>query len=306
MSANYLGEALAIGAAVFWSLGLILFRLSTLQIGPIALNLLKNVVAAVLLLITVLLWPGGWRAIGAFTWNELAILCISGVIGLAVADTLFFFALGRIGVGMTSIADCMYSPMAVLFAYLLLGESLSPLQYVGGAIIVCSILVVSGGSPPAGISQAQLALWMAISALAVTLMAFGIVYARPVIRAHLHPVELVWVTNIRLIAGTVFLAILTPLTPERRTALLVFRPGRVWRTCLPAAFIGTYLCMLCWVSGFGFAQAGVAALLNQTSVIFSLLLAAWLLREPLTGQKLLAVCIAMIGIVTLTQGGPQR
>jgi len=50
-------------------------------------------------------------------------------------------------------------------------------------------------------------------------------------------------------------------------------------------FFGSYLSLLCWLAGFKYAQAGIAALLNQTSTVLIVLLAAIVLKQPLTKVK---------------------
>ena len=42
--------------------------------------------------------------------------------------------------------------------------------------------------------------------------------------------------------------------------------------------------------------------MNQTSTIFAIILAAIFLKERLTGRKLLAVTLAMAGVVVVTLG----
>ena len=51
-----------------------------------------------------------------------------------------------------------------------------------------------------------------------------------------------------------------------------------------------------------YAQAGAAAVLNQTSTIFVLLLATLFLREPFTPRKLVAAVLALGGIALVTLG----
>ena len=51
-------------------------------------------------------------------------LFASGVVGIAVADTLVFAGLNILGAGRAAVVDCSYAPILVLFSFLLLGETL--------------------------------------------------------------------------------------------------------------------------------------------------------------------------------------
>jgi drug/metabolite transporter (DMT)-like permease len=49
-----------------------------------------------------------------------------------------------------------------------------------------------------------------------------------------------------------------------------------------------------------YTKVGVAAILNQSSTIYILILAAIFLKEPLTRRKLVASLVALAGIVLVT------
>jgi drug/metabolite transporter (DMT)-like permease len=60
---------------------------------------------------------------------------------------------------------------------------------------------------------------------------------------------------------------------------------------------------MCWLAGFKYSQAGIAALLNQTSTVLVVLFAAAFLQEPLTKVKLLAVALAFSGAAIVLYSG---
>ena len=91
-----IGEAMALGSAATWAVGVILARQLGVHLPPLALNLLKNgLVLAVLAPVALVLHAGAWPSLPA---TELAIVVASGVIGIALADTLYFRALNELGV----------------------------------------------------------------------------------------------------------------------------------------------------------------------------------------------------------------
>ena len=57
------------------------------------------------------------------------------------------------------------------------------------------------------------------------------------------------------------------------------------------------------MAGFKYAEkAAIAGILNQTSVIFAIILAALLLKESFTERKAVAVVLAMGGVVLVMLG----
>ena len=82
----------------------------------------------------------------------------------------------------------------------------------------------------------------------------------------------------------------------------MFRPVPSWRFSLSGAFLGSYVALMLWIAGMKYTQVGVAAILNQTSTVFILVLAALFLEERFTRRKALAVLLAIAGIVVVTVG----
>lgn len=302
MSSETLGEIFALLAALTWAFSLVLFRYSGEHVVPLALNLFKCAVGIVLLAATLLLaplLPGllGDQSVATFRAvpvRSLWLLVLSGVIGIALADTLFFICLNRIGVGLISIVDCLYTPFVILFSWMLLPhEVLTVWHLVGAGLILGGVLVSSGHAPPPNTTRGQVVAGVCAGASAMAAMALSIVIAKPALEA----TPVIWASAVRMVAGTVALAVVVMLLPARKALWLVFRPSVAWKTSIPAAFLGTYLAYIFWIAGFKNAGAAVNAILNQTSIIFAIILATVVVKEPLTKRKLVSVGLAIVGVV---------
>jgi drug/metabolite transporter (DMT)-like permease len=116
---HWIGDAMALGCAVVWAAAVMLFRRLG-DVHPVSLNLFKNAVAAVLLLLTMAV--AGLR----FDLHRSALdwLCLvgSGVLGLAVADSIFLAGLRRVDAAVAAVADCAYSPTVILISTVWLSE----------------------------------------------------------------------------------------------------------------------------------------------------------------------------------------
>jgi drug/metabolite transporter (DMT)-like permease len=55
------------------------------------------------------------------------------------------------------------------------------------------------------------------------------------------------------------------------------------------------MAMLAWLAGFKYTLVSVAAILNQLSTIFTFILAAVFLKEPVTLPRLIAIVMAVCG-----------
>ncbi len=301
MDRHLIGEICALLTAITWAMAMVLFKRSGEQIKPMALNLFKNVVGLFLLLLTVAFMPDAIAELRQYPIEDFYVLIISGVVGIAIADTIFFRALNTLGVGITSIVDCCYSPLIFLFAALVLSETIESHHYFGAAFILSSVFVTSSITPPAGRTRRQLLSGILLGIFSIALMAVGIVFAKPVLEAEDFP--LIPATVLRLGAGTVVLAIMGIASPTRRALWNVFRPCAAWKNSLPASILGAYISLILWIAGFKYTHASIAGLLNQTSVVFALMFAAWILKEQLTPRKMVAVGLAVCGILVVALGG---
>lgn len=321
-SNHALGQACALITAITWGYAVVLFKQSgEHDISPLALNLFKNAVGLVLLIVTLVamlaLQPDSVAMLLRQPGGEVALLVLSGVLGIAIADTLFFYALNLIGVGLISIVDCSYTPFMIFFGWLIAKEHLTVLHYVGAALVIGGVFIATEHTPPAGRTRRQILAGVFLATLAIALMALGIVMVKGILDRF--PVKwestlLIWATAVRLAAGFGALAIFTLLlqalarrrqpAPERAAIWGVFRPRPGWRYALPGAVLGTYFSLVLWVAGIKYTHIGVAAVLNQTSVIWSCIFAALILRERFGARQIGALALAMFGAVTVLVAGP--
>ncbi|MFQ5462294.1 MAG: DMT family transporter [Phycisphaerae bacterium] len=296
MSDAWVGKISALAAAFTWSLALILFKRSGETLHPLALNAFKNTVGLLLLMATLVFAGEDLTVLVTAPPGDLCILILSGIVGIAVADTLLFHSLNLLGVGLLTIAECAYAPSVVAVAWFFLGERITAYQYIGGALILLAVLLCAGHNPPMGRTRGQVLGGMALGLTAIMLMAIGIVVAKPV----LEDSPLILASTLRLAGGSLILIVWMAVRPDRARYFAVFRPTRVWRICIPASVLGTYLAMIFWVAGFKYGQAGVAAVLNQTSTILALVFATLILKEPFTKRKATAAIVALAGVIIIT------
>jgi drug/metabolite transporter (DMT)-like permease len=289
-----MGEFFALLAAIIWSNAVILLKKSGESVSPLALNVFRVAITVPLLVLTlvVLRQPIGYRA----PVTDYLILFASGIIAIAISDTLFHKSLNMVGAGISAIAGCLYSPFVVVMAYVLIGERLGGTQIAGMALIIAGVLVAARHRPPAGATARQLVVGMALGALAMATVALGIVIAKPVLNRS----PVVWATTMRQAGALLVLLPVALASPGRKEHFRALRPSSSWKYTIPATLLGSYFALLAWIAGMKYTLAGIAAILNQTSTIFILIFATLFLKEPVTRRKAVAAALAMCGIILVT------
>lgn len=289
---DQLGMAMAVGTAVVWSAAVILLRRGV-EVGAAAANLFKNAVGTILIAATLLV-VAPEQAVG-IPLADVAILALSGILGIAIGDVLFLAALRRLGASWMALLDCAYAPTVVLAAVFWLGEPLSRGFALGAALVAVGLVVATwrrGAQEPVG---AGLLLGLA----AIVVVAVGVVIAKPA----LERTGLFAATAIRLSAGLVAQALVHLPSARLRRSFAVFRNREAARSLLPAAVLGTWLSMILWLGGTKYTTASTAAVLNQTATVFTLLGARFILGEPVPARRWWGAALAIAGALTVAIDG---
>ena len=90
MLQQHLGDAFALATAFSWALGVVWFRKSQAYFSAPALNFFKNIVGIICLTLTLVL-SGRWDALELES-EAIALMVVSGALGIGVADTMFLSA----------------------------------------------------------------------------------------------------------------------------------------------------------------------------------------------------------------------
>jgi drug/metabolite transporter (DMT)-like permease len=293
---NYLGELFSLLSAMAWAVGVILYRKLGTRLPPLALNFLKNcLVLGMLLPLVPLLHGFELPRMGPAT---IAIALGSGVIGIALADTLYFRALNELGAGRMGVVGNLYSPFVIVLSFLFLGERLTLLQGGGFVLVSAGVLLVARpaarAAEPESREPARRTRGVLYGVAAIALMAIAIV----MVKRTLETQPLLWVTLLRLLGALLGMAAIALSSGQWRR--LGPRGARFdWRLLLLAAFVGQCLAMVLWLAGYKYTQASIAAILNETASIFILLLAWLWLREPIGRRGVLGVTLTLSGVAMM-------
>lgn len=290
-----IGEAMALGSAAAWAVGVILARQLGAHLPPLALNLLKNgLVLAVLAPVAVLVYAGAWPVLPA---RDVAIVLASGIIGIALADTLYFRALNELGAGRMGVIGNLYSPLVLVLGFVFLDERLGGAQWLGFALVAMGVLLVSRPPGEWRTHPQHTARGVLLGLLAIALMAVAIV----MVKRTLETQPLLWVTLLRLVGAVAGLVLLAALPAMRKR--MHFVPRDVpWHRLVLAALIGQGLSMVLWLGGYKYTSASVAAILNECASVFLVMLAALWLREPLGRRAFTGVLLTFTGIACMLLG----
>lgn len=293
----YLGEMLSLMAAVLWAFAVIMFKKSGERIPPLALNLFKNVLAALLFIPTIAILAKG--RLPAVPGSDYLVLIASGVLGIGIGDSLYFYSLNLLGAGLSAIVVCLYSPFIIMLSVLWLGETMSALQAAGAGLIITAIFIATYRRAGHGEERPRHNIaGIMFGILANAANAVSIVWAKPV----LERTPVLWTAEVRLLSGIVALLLLLAILPGRKRIIAPLKTHQRWRATVIGSIIGAYGAMMVWLAGMKFAKASIASALNQTSTVFIFIFAWLILKEPVNLKRIVGIILAFAGVFLVTFG----
>ena len=291
------GEVLALMAALFWSIAVVIFKSLSQKISPFLINALKNTIALICFIITLsILDIPFWN--NTFTNQEYIKFIISGILGMGIADAIFIYSLSKIGANRIAILNC-FEPIAVyLFTFLLLGTSLSTLESLGFIIVIISILVINYENDQDDIDPKIKKRGMLLQICAILCSALSMVMIKKTL--DLHRIEInsiIWIAVFRLFIGFTVSWIIFLFLKNTKKLLSALNDKETIIKIIASSVFGTFMALSCWMMGQAYIEKlPLASILGQTALIFILLFSWIFLNEKITRIRILASVFALLGV----------
>lgn len=293
---RFTGELAGLGTAFCWSVSAMAFESAGRRIGSLSVNLIRLGMAVVFL--GGYLWlvrgnPLPTDASGhAWIW-----LSVSGLVGFTIGDLLLFRALVEIGSRVSMLLMCLVPPLTALTGWLLMGETLSPLDWVGMVLTVAGVtwVVLERSVDEAGrrVGLPLRGVLLGIGGAAGQAVGLGLS------KFGMQRYDAVAATQIRVLAGIVgFVVIFVCLgwLPRIRTAL---RDRRAMAQTSLGAFFGPFLGVSLSLVAVKHTQAGVAATLMALVPVTILIPAVLIKHERVSLRAVLGAFVAVGGAALL-------
>jgi len=130
-------ELLAALAALSWAVGSLFSAAASSRMGAFAFTRWR-LFFALTLLWALALFTGHWRSLDG---PSVALLALSGLIGIFIGDTALFACMNRLGPRRSGVLFATHALFSTLLAWLFLGETLWGWTLVGGSLLVSGVMV---------------------------------------------------------------------------------------------------------------------------------------------------------------------
>ncbi|MFO1201734.1 MAG: DMT family transporter [Tabrizicola sp.] len=288
-------ELAALGTATCWATTGIIASDAIRALGAFHFNLIRQVFVTLILAVVVL--ASGTLALP--DWQAVAVLAVSGVVGILLGDTLNFAAVGRLGPRRAGAVFALNAPMAAVLGGLLLGERLGLQAWAGIAVTVAGVALAILGRPSEGAHRLEqvrggLRVGVLFGLGAALGQAAGALIARPYMAGGLDPYvgSLIRVGASGLAMG---LAAALPFAPPRPREV----SGRVLLLTGATALIGLLLGMTLFLYALQGSQTGIIATLSATSPVIILPLLWLRTGQRPTAKSWAGAALAVVGLALI-------
>lgn len=290
----YVGESAALLTSACWALNSVCFTLAGRRVGSASVNLVRLLLAWVLLVGLHLLLFGSAFPIHA-GGARLGWLALSGLIGFALGDAVLFEAFLLIGARLSMLLMTLSPIFSALLAWVWLKQDLGPLKLVAMAVTLAGIAWVVWGdgdqeAHPHRLRGVLLGIGGALGqSVGLLFSLYGLAGGYSPISANL----------VRVSAGLV--ALLAYFTFRRRLgpSLDGLRDRPAAGLIALGAATGPVLGVIFSLVAIARAPMGVAATLMSLAPVFLLPVAHWGFREKVGVHAILGTVLALAGAAAL-------
>ena len=287
-----MGDLYAVITAVCWSSAVILLDISTKNFTAIQLNVLKNFIGVFGFIFTIVFFS---IPSPKFSQQDIFTLVLSGFLGILIADGLFLDSLRRLGSGISAVVSTIYTPTVFIIAFILFNETTNLYSYIGGVLVLGGI-TISVFQPPKTIKKRDFYIGILFGIMANILTAYSVLIIKPIMKNN----SVVYVALYRFSIGLIFGILINILKSGIKQVIQKFKQGLTNQYVILGAFLGTYLSVIFWLAGYKYTLAGRAAIYNQLSTVFIIILARVFLKEPMTSKKIIGVSLAIFGAMIVS------
>lgn len=297
---QYIGEIAALLTAIFWTVTSMSFESAGKKVGSLSVNLIRLVFAFI-----VFCALGYFRRgmilpfdAGAERWMWLA---FSGLVGFVFGDLFLFQAYVIVGARIAMLIMALAPPITAFAGWLILGEMLSPMNWVGMFVTLAGISIVILKREKQDVDLTKKRKITTNYSIKGILLAFGGAVGQGVglvlSKKGMGDYDAFAASHIRVITGMIGFAIII---------LVTKRYGKVWKALCHASamkrialgsFFGPFLGVSFSLIAIQHTQAGIAATIMSIVPVLIIPPSILLFHEKVNWKEILGAVITVCGVV---------
>ncbi|HSG99575.1 MAG TPA: DMT family transporter [candidate division Zixibacteria bacterium] len=293
--ASHFGEIASLGAAFMWACASLVFTLASRELGAGNLNRLRLVLATCILALIITV-SYGWDWLGAVSGGDFAILAVSGIIGLAIGDRLYFTALSEMGPRLSTQVFALNPVSSIFLAWVILDETLKLGSIIGIVIAIAGVLIVTGERKQRGQGYHPTPKGIVYALIATLFHSTAFVIAKIVMIERIDPL---FASFIRMISAMTFIWIFAAFSGKFLSTLKSAATLRKTALAVSGAVLGPSLGVWIALVGIKNAPVGIASTLLSMTPLFVIPLVMLLHGERVSARGVAGALVAFAGVTLI-------
>ena len=292
----YTGELAALGTAFFWTITALAFEFAGKRVGSVSLNLIRLCIGFAFLTVFLAVYRGAPLPLDA-TFHHWFWLSLSGLVGFTIGDYLLFKSFILIGSRISMLIMALVPPLTALIGWVVMGERLSPANFLGMALVIGGIsFVVLERSPSQGQVKFSRPLRGILAAIGGAVgQAVGLVLSK----YGMDDYNAFAASQIRIIAGSLgFCVVISAMGLWRRVGSAL-RDRIAMRTMTLGAFFGPFLGVSFSLVAVKYTATGIAATIMAMVPVLIIAPSVLLFKEKVTAREIIGALVAVAGVAVL-------
>jgi drug/metabolite transporter (DMT)-like permease len=295
----YFGEIAALMTAVFWTITSMSFESAGKKVGSISVNFIRLLMAFLIYGVVNYFRRGLFLPIdaGAERWMWLI---LSGIVGFVMGDLFLFKAYVVIGARISMLIMALAPPITAFVSWLMLGELLSPMNWVGMIVTLTGIaIVILKREKKETDSTARRKITTNYNLTGI-LLAFGGAVGQAVglvlSKKGMGQYDAFAASQIRVIAGLIGFVIIVAISGRIEKLWKAFQHKPAMKRIALGSFFGPFLGVSFSLLAVQHTEAGVAATLMSIVPVLIIIPAILIFHEKVNWKETIGALITVGGI----------
>jgi drug/metabolite transporter (DMT)-like permease len=237
------------------------------------------------------------------TANMWIWLSISGLVGFVIGDILLFRAYVVVGARVSMLVMSLVPPITAFFGWMILGETLTAIQFVAMLITILGIVLVLWKKPDKKDKpKEKVNLFKRKPSVALVgfLLAFGGACGQAgglvLSKKGMGDYDAFAATQIRIIAGIVGFTIILSFAKLWRKTLNGLKNVSAVKMITLGSFAGPFLGVSFSLIAVKYTETGIAATLSSLAPVIIILPSMWFFKEKIKPLEIIGAVISVIGV----------
>jgi drug/metabolite transporter (DMT)-like permease len=296
MFQSHLGEMASLATALCWTVTALAFEAAGKKVGSLAVNLIRLVLAFVLLSIFGLATRGMILPTDA-TSSAWLWLSISGLIGFVIGDLFLFQAFVEVGSRVSMLIMSIVPPITAITGFFLMGERISLLGITGMIITISGIalVVLTKNSNEKKVRFSHPIKGLIYACIGALGQAFGLVFSKFGMGDY-NPFA---ATQIRIIAAIIGFSIFITIVKKWGNLSLALKDSRAMRNITVGSFFGPFIGVSLSLVAVQHTSTGIVSTITSITPILLIPTAIIIFKEKILPREIIGAIITIIGVTLL-------